>query len=94
MADYNGWSNWETWQVPLWVDNEESSYKQKRYLLRTLGAGECTGEDAKNIFDVVFPAESFPFGTPDMERGDLGKVNWDEIAVHWEEERQEILNDA
>ncbi|GFO82161.1 MAG: hypothetical protein A49_17880 [Methyloceanibacter sp.] len=23
---YNGWSNYETWAVSLWLDNEESSY--------------------------------------------------------------------
>lgn len=23
---YNGWSNYETWNVKLWIDNEEGSY--------------------------------------------------------------------
>ena len=23
---YNGWTNWETWNFKLWIDNEESSY--------------------------------------------------------------------
>lgn len=28
MSDkkYNGWTNYETWNVKLWMDNEESSY--------------------------------------------------------------------
>lgn len=28
MSDtrYNGWTNYETWAVKLWMDNEESSY--------------------------------------------------------------------
>ena len=27
MGDkYNGWTNWETWNFKLWIDNEESSY--------------------------------------------------------------------
>jgi hypothetical protein len=24
---YNGWSNYETWAVKLWIDNEEGSYR-------------------------------------------------------------------
>ncbi len=25
MADYNGWKNYETWNVKLWIDNEQGS---------------------------------------------------------------------
>ena len=24
---YNGWANYETWNVALWMDNEETSYQ-------------------------------------------------------------------
>ena len=24
--DYNGWTNYETWNVKLWMDNDESTY--------------------------------------------------------------------
>ena len=24
---YNGWTNYETWNVALWMDNDEESYK-------------------------------------------------------------------
>ena len=29
MADttYNGWTNYETWNVKLWIDNEEGDYR-------------------------------------------------------------------
>ncbi len=31
MADktYNGWTNYETWNVALWIDNEQGSYRQR-----------------------------------------------------------------
>jgi hypothetical protein len=31
---YNGWSNYETWAVALWLDNEQSSYEYVRELAR------------------------------------------------------------
>tara|TARA_B100000214_G_scaffold181931_1_gene131220 strand:+ start:229 stop:513 length:285 start_codon:yes stop_codon:yes gene_type:complete len=28
--DYNGWTNYETWNVALWMDNDETEYKWAR----------------------------------------------------------------
>ena len=32
MSDtsYNGWSNWATWNMALWLDNDESFYNIRR----------------------------------------------------------------
>ena len=31
---YNGWSNYETWNVALWLDNEPSTYTETREAMR------------------------------------------------------------
>lgn len=31
---YNGWTNYETWNVKLWIDNEEPSYRYWREAAR------------------------------------------------------------
>lgn len=27
---YNGWKNYETWNVALWIDNDQGSYSQRQ----------------------------------------------------------------
>lgn len=76
MADgYNGWTNYETWNMALWVDNEEGIYRAK---CRKFTISEPTEKAVK-----YFCLEWFPDGTPDMEPGDLEKINWEEIAENW-----------
>ena len=31
---YNGWSNYETWNFKLWLDNDEESYKRTQRLVK------------------------------------------------------------
>ena len=30
----NGWTNWETWNFKLWIDNSEDSYKAVMFLAK------------------------------------------------------------
>lgn len=41
---YNGCSNYETWNVCLWIDNEEGSYNYWRYVAQEI-AEEIRDED-------------------------------------------------
>ena len=84
MSNYNGQTNYATWNTALWVDNEEYTYftridEQKRIVEWTAALVEA------------FVREVFPDGTPDMQDGvmmrdGLNAVNYEEIATHWNEE--------
>lgn len=51
---YNGWSNYETWCVSLWLNNEEGTYRHCRSLAR-----EATNvaEDSPRVRDGIWTIE-------------------------------------
>jgi len=83
---YNGWTNYATWNVPLWIDNEEGAYKEKLRILRNgFNSRPLTQIDAEFIAESCLGGKS----TPDLIDKDGFRwedVNWNEIAEHWQSE--------
>lgn len=88
MSDYNGWTNYETWNVNLWVSNDEGLYNEKMRVLRR--SHEVSAKTVREFF-----AEVMGGTTPDLdslqENGEtVDPINFDEIAEHWEDERLDM----
>ena len=88
---YNGWTNYATWNINLWVDNEERDYRLKVEYLQQLGH-KVTDIDVRR-----FVKDYMDNTTPDLkdstvEGARFQDINWEEIASFWEEERID-LND-
>ena len=96
-AKYNGFTNYETWAVNLWLQNEESSYNEFRELaekfepdqMYELGqAIKKKVEDATE--DIIAYAEDhaqpYPGIIADIFRANLKTVDWEEIAQAFREE--------
>ena len=83
---YNGWANWETWNVDLWISNDEVLYQAKQELVSWSSPG-VTGEDVRQFVEMYMDGT-----TPDFEEDpscELAKVDWEEIAENWNEEHKE-----
>ena len=79
---YNGWTNWETWQILLWIDNDEQLYRMTRAYVRK-------NRHAQSLTALIegWVRHLFPDGTPDMDSADeYTAVNWEEITHHLVEE--------
>lgn len=87
MSDYQGWKNYETWCVKLWIDNEQSDYEYWREETRSLWT--CNDGDAdvtryqladalKTSFDDAAPELRGMWA--DLLSAALSEVDWGEIA--------------
>lgn len=80
--DYNGWANYETWNVTLWIDNDEGMYGFVRDGLEELL--DRNGNDWQSIPEVeirelvrdAFGANKTPDGVSLMDPA----LNWNEIS--------------
>ena len=76
---YNGWTNYETWNVKLWLDNEQNSADDMaRMARRTTEAGKLAREikDYVQEYSPDLGASMFA----DLLNAALSEVDWYEIA--------------
>lgn len=76
-TEYNGWPNYQTWNVMLWMDNEEGAYrlyreKVERYKSKKLHFG---GVAARMACEAAFGE-----ATGDGVRFSNSRIKWVKIA--------------
>ncbi len=99
-SSYNGWTNYETWVVNLWLTNDEDTYNRCRSL-----AQQCMEEavadavlsrkeracyqlsiELKEMLEDDNPLVSQASVYSDLLNAAISEVNWQEIADHLLEE--------
>lgn len=73
QTTYQGYINYETWNVCLWIDNEYAVYLES---VELANKGKVKSEEAEQFVKMFWPE-----GTPDMDQEkEYDAVDWDEVA--------------
>ena len=99
MSDYNGWTNYETWAVNLWMGNDSGSYdwatalafeawKDAKATTILTRSEEARYRLASYLKDHFGNEENCPLlgeanVYTDLLNAALSEVNWQEIAGAW-----------
>ncbi len=72
MPTYNGWSNYETWLVALWLDQD--NYQPNSTDVSSLS------QELKDFIDECMPETTGLYH--DLLNAALGSVDWYEVSEH------------
>ena len=81
---YQGWTNYETWAVSLWLDNDEGLYHEARELAHRV-RGKHKLYDLANALERLVEDNAPDLGATlygDLLNHAMARVNWREIAEH------------
>lgn len=94
---YNGYTNYETWNVSLWIDNNEGDYDEvqsqaiEHYNNAEAGTFSTKKQSAihqfeswlRDAYNETNPLASDSSMYSDLLQAALDSVNWYEIAENW-----------
>ena len=87
--EYNGWTNYETWNYKLWLDNNQATYDAVRTLAKKHNdAYELSIELSKVAHDNAPLLEASFYS--DVLNASIRQVNFFEIAESYLEEIKEV----
>lgn len=97
-SDYNGWTNYETWLVKLWMDNDEGSQSFFNELAEDTVREDKDDPSVSDLADRIkdYHEEALPqlegFAA-DLMNAAMSEVNWHEIAESLINDAKETLKD-
>ena len=81
---YQGWTNYETWAVSLWLDNDEGLYYEVRELARRV-RGKHKLYDLADALEQLVEDNAPDLGATlygNLLTHAMAQANWREIAEH------------
>lgn len=86
--EYNGRTNYETWLVKLWLDNNQGDYNYMVEIAKEMETISRLADNIENyLYDYMPKLDNDVYS--DLLNGAIHAVNWYEIAKAYKEEVQE-----
>lgn len=73
MVKYNGWKNYETWNVALWIQNDEGFYELAKSCKRALDPYAHFGEEMKEL-NIPETPDGVAWNEPSLDFDALNKL--------------------
>ena len=84
---YNGWSNYETWAVNLWLNNDEGTYHDLRDMARHARSEQDLAGQLKAYVEDLMPDLGSTLAS-DLLSAALSEVDWYELACSYLEDEE------
>lgn len=82
MSDYNGYKNYNTWNIVLWMHNDEEAYQTlaRRAAIRREHGTKWGPQTAKRTATVILESRFGKAETPDGAKACSKDIDWQEVA--------------
>ena len=75
-AEYNGWTNRETWVVNLWLTNDECYYEELRSIIKNFETTDEQAEEIEQYVHWLIDISELASMTSDLLTASLDRVDW------------------
>jgi hypothetical protein len=86
---YNGWTNYPTWCINLWLNNDEPLYRQACEITQATSSVGKLADQLKEWVESLAPELERAGMVSDLLGWAFSIADWHEIAASWWEDRQD-----
>ena len=91
MEKYNGWKNYETWVVNLWIDNDQGFADTWRERAEEVRDVSDLADEMQQFYTELAETEIPASGMfADLFNSALREVSWYDIAEHYIDELEQL----